>query len=199
MELINLHPQNDDLDKKDLQFRQWIKEMPDLEPPEILLTSVMEALRPKRSSWHRRLLLWAQTPKMIHLTPLKVAPIAAILSVAILLPTLLLLKQEKPVFTKGLEKTSIPVVFSLNLSEAQSVSVIGTFNGWNPRGYEMKLDRELRWWSLSASLPEGRYEYMFLVNGQKMILDPGAFIHQEDGFGNQNSVLVLKRKNGEPI
>jgi hypothetical protein len=199
MELIKLHPQNDDLEEKDLQFRRWIKEMPDLEPPASLLTSVMGALQPKRSSWHRRLVLWAKTPKMIRLTPWKVASITAILSIAILLPTLLFLRQEKPVFTRGPEKAPIPVVFSLNLSEAQSVSVIGTFNGWNPRGYEMKLDRELRRWSLSASLPEGRYEYMFLVNGQKMILDPGAFIHQEDGFGNQNSVLVLKRKNGEPI
>ena len=36
MELINLHPQKDDsgnleLDKNDLQFSRWIKEMPDLE------------------------------------------------------------------------------------------------------------------------------------------------------------------------
>jgi hypothetical protein len=46
-------------------------------------------------------------------------------------------------------------------------------------------------------LPDGRYEYMFLVDGQKMIQDPEALIHQEDGFGNQNSVLVLRRKNGE--
>jgi hypothetical protein len=30
-----------------------------------------------------------------------------------------------------------------------------------------------------------------------MILDPEALIHQEDGFGNQNSVLVLRRTNGE--
>jgi hypothetical protein len=61
----------------------------------------------------------------------------------------------------------------------------------------MQLDRELKRWSLTVSLPEGRHEYMFLVDGQKMILDPETLIHQEDGFGNQNSVLVLRRANGE--
>jgi hypothetical protein len=61
----------------------------------------------------------------------------------------------------------------------------------------MQFDRDLGRWSLTVLLPEGRHEYMYLVNGEKMILDPEALIRQEDGFGNQNSVLVLGRKNGE--
>jgi hypothetical protein len=202
MEVNNLHPQKNDpekneLDERDLQITRWIKEMPDLEPPSRLLSSVMETLQPKRSPWWRQMYLWAQTPKTIRLTPLKLAPVAAVLFVAILLSSLLFLRQKETPYLQSSGERPIPVVFSLNLSGAQSVSVIGTFNAWKPQGYEMQLDRELKRWSLTVSLPEGRHEYMFLVDGQKMILDPEALIHQEDGFGNQNSVLVLRRKNGE--
>ena len=204
MGLNDLHPQKNDpekneLDERDLQITRWIKEMPDLEPPSRLLSSVMEALQPKGSSWWRRAYLWAQTPKTIRLTPLKLAPVAAVLFVAILLSSLLFFRQKEAPYFQSSEGRPIVVVFSLNLSGVQSVSVVGTFNAWKPQGYEMQPDRELKRWSLAVSLPEGRYEYMFLVDGQKMILDPEALIHQEDGFGNQNSVLVLRRKNGETI
>jgi hypothetical protein len=202
MGLNDLHPQKNDsennaLDERDLQITRWIKEMPDLEPPPGLLSSVMEALHPKRPPWWHRMYLWAQTPKTIRLTPLKLAPAAAVLFVAILLSSLFFLRQKEATYLQSSAERPIPVVFSLNLSGAQSVSVVGSFNAWKPQGYEMQLDRELKRWVLTVSLPEGRHEYVFLVDGQRMILDPGALIHQEDGFGNQNSVLVLRRKNGE--
>ncbi len=204
MGLKDLHPQKDDpekneLDERELQITRWIKEMPDLEPPSRLFSSVMEALQPKRSAWWRRIYLWAQTPKTIRLTPLKLGQVAAVLSIAILVSSLLYFRQKEASYLQSSGGHPIPVVFSLNLSGAQSVCVIGSFNGWKPQGYEMKSDRELKRWSLTVSLPEGRYEYMFLVDGQKMVLDPEALIHQEDGFGNQNSVLILRRKNGETI
>jgi hypothetical protein len=202
MGLNDLHPeQNDpkknDLDERDLQITRWIKEMPNLEPPSRLLSSVMEALQPKRTLWWRRMYLWAQTPKTIRLTPLKLAPVTAVLIIAILLSSLLFLRQKEAPDLQSSAGNSIPVVFRLDLSGAQSVSVIGTFNAWKPQGYEMQPDRDSKRWTLAVSLPEGRYEYVFLVDGQKMILDPEALIHQADGFGNQNSVLVLRRKNGE--
>ncbi|MGQ9644934.1 MAG: glycogen-binding domain-containing protein [Thermodesulfobacteriota bacterium] len=190
-------PEKDELDEKDLQIIRWIGEMRDREPPSRLLSSVMEAIQPKRLIWWRRMCLWAQTPKTIHLTPLKLAPVAAVLFVAILLSGLLFIRQQKVPYLQSSEERLIPVVFRLNLSGAQSVSVVGSFNAWKPQGYEMQPDRKSGWWTLTVSLPDGRYEYMFLVDGQKMIQDPEALIHQEDGFGNQNSVLVLRRENGE--
>jgi len=198
----HLHPQKNDpekneLDERDLQITHWIKEMPDLEPPSKLLSSVMEALQPKKSPWWHRIYLWSQTPKTVRLTPLKLAPVGAVLIVAILLSSLLFFRQKETAYLQSSGGHPIPVVFSLSLSGAQSISVIGTFNAWNPQGYEMHPDRESRRLTLTVSLPDGRYEYMFLVDGQKMILDPEALIHQEDGFGNQNSVLVLRRKDGE--
>ncbi len=204
MKPTDLHPQNDDpvmneLDERDLQITRWIQEMPDLEPPTRLLFSVMESLQPKRLSWWRRIYRWAQTPKTITLTPVTLAPLAASLMIALLFSSLLFLKQKEVDYLQGSGGHAIPVVFRLNLSGIQSVSVIGTFNAWKPKGYEMQWDPKLKRWSLTVLLPEGRYEYMFLLNGQKMIPDPQALFRQEDGFGNQNSVLVLRRQNGETI
>jgi hypothetical protein len=63
----------------------------------------------------------------------------------------------------------------------------------------MKWDKERELWAITLELPEGRHEYAFLIDGQRVISDPGAHFYQADGFGNQNSVLILRGKNGENI
>jgi 1,4-alpha-glucan branching enzyme len=91
----------------------------------------------------------------------------------------------------------LPVVFTLKVPGASSVAVIGTFNQWNAKGFEMKGDKERGVWSITLSLPQGRHEYAFLVDGKKVITDPQAAFYEEDGFGSQNSVLVLRGENGQ--
>jgi len=61
----------------------------------------------------------------------------------------------------------------------------------------MRLDEERKTWLLTVLLPEGRYEYSFLVDKQKVVPDPGSMLYQQDGFGNQNSVLVVRAKNDQ--
>ena len=92
-------------------------------------------------------------------------------------------------------ESQIPVVFNLSVREAHAVAVVGTFNGWKPRGYEMQFNPEKKIWSLTVRLPEGRYEYAFLVDGQRVVPDPEASLYQDDGFGNENSVMILRTKN----
>ena len=57
----------------------------------------------------------------------------------------------------------------------------------------MKWDESRKAWIVSLSLEKGRYEYAFLVDGEKIVPDPSALIDQDDGFGNKNSVLVIER------
>lgn len=45
-------------------------------------------------------------------------------------------------------------------------------------------------------LPMGRHEYAFLIDGERIVPDPGALLYHEDGFGNRNAVLILGG-NGE--
>lgn len=72
--------------------------------------------------------------------------------------------------------------------EAQSVSVAGDFNGWNPG--QTKLERsEGGVWTATIPLRPGRYQYMFVIDGKQWIADPLAGEASGDGFGSENAVL----------
>lgn len=71
---------------------------------------------------------------------------------------------------------------------AQSVSVAGDFNGWNPG--QTKLERsEGGMWTATIPLKPGRYQYMFVIDGKQWIADPLAGEASVDGFGSENAVL----------
>ena len=187
----------DPMGNRDLQIAHLIQKMPDLEPPPDLLTSVMRSVQPKRMPWTKRVSLWVKSPKSNTFIPLRVAPVAIALSGILVLSGYFLFRQQDSRIYSDQGKSGIPVVFSLSTPEARSVAVIGTFNGWKSKGHEMHFDPEKRSWSLTVRLPEGRYEYAFLVDGEKILPDPDALFYQEDGFGNENSVMILGTKNGK--
>jgi hypothetical protein len=189
--------QGEQLDEGDLQIAQWIQKMPDLEPPPDLLSSVMRSVQPKKNPWPKRVLLWVKSPKSITFVPLRIAPVAIVLFGIFLLSGYFIMRQQNFRFDTTQGESRIPVVFHLSTPEAQSVAVIGTFNGWKPWGYEMHFDRDKKKWSLTVHLPAGRYEYAFLVDGEKVFPDPEALLYQKDGFGNENSVMILGTKNGK--
>jgi hypothetical protein len=187
--------QGEQLSDKDLQIAHWVQKMPDLEPPSNLLTLVMKAIHPKKLPWMRRVALWAESPKSFTFTPMRLAPIAMALIGILVVSGYWFFRQKGFGFYPEQTESNIPVVFHLNIPEAHTVAVVGTFNGWQPRGYEMQFNPEKRVWSLTVRLPEGRYEYAFLVDGQKVLPDPEASLYQDDGFGNENSVMILRMKN----
>jgi 1,4-alpha-glucan branching enzyme len=44
-------------------------------------------------------------------------------------------------------------------------------------------------WTINVELPEGHYEYQFLVNGKTWVTDPNADAYRPDGFGRENAVV----------
>jgi hypothetical protein len=76
-------------------------------------------------------------------------------------------------------------------ADAQSVAVVGSFNGWSPEAHPMKQKEGL--WELTLSLPPGRYAYRFLIDQRKQVLDPSSRQEEADGYGGKNSVLVVER------
>jgi 1,4-alpha-glucan branching enzyme len=70
--------------------------------------------------------------------------------------------------------------------EAKSVSVAGSFNGWQP---ESMKGANGRWFGDLAVKP-GRHEYLFVVDGQ-WIPDPKAKETVGNPFGGKNSVLIV--------
>lgn len=76
----------------------------------------------------------------------------------------------------------------LRAPDAGRVEVAGTWNDW--RAEPMQAASAGRF-HLLKSLPRGRYEYMFLVDGREWIADPSAPVSRDDGFGRRNSVLEI--------
>ena len=71
---------------------------------------------------------------------------------------------------------------------AQSVSVAGDFNGWNPG--ETRMERsDGGIWTTTIRVKPGRYQYMFVIDGKQWVADPLAAEAAGDGFGAQNAVL----------
>lgn len=64
------------------------------------------------------------------------------------------------------------VNFICNAPQAQSVSLVGDFNQWNPTAHPMKQQPD-RAWLLRIDLKHGHHRYAFLVDGQ-LTLDPRA-------------------------
>jgi hypothetical protein len=91
---------------------------------------------------------------------------------------------------KTIEGPMIPVTFTFYAPKAQSVCVVSTFNDWNPLKTPMNRGKDGTW-SVQVSLPQGRYEYMFLVDGARYETDPNAIELRQDGMGNDNAVLRL--------
>ena len=76
--------------------------------------------------------------------------------------------------------TQKQVLLSVNLPNAHSVCVAGTFNNWDPA--KTAMERDGTGWKATVSLLPGRYEYKFVVDGQWMS-DPGAKESVRNDFG----------------
>ncbi len=77
-------------------------------------------------------------------------------------------------------------------SDAHSVSVIGTFNGWSP-DHSLMRKAEGGAWEITLSLRPGKHAYRFLVNNREQVLDPNSHYEEPDGYGGKNSVIFVSR------
>jgi hypothetical protein len=83
------------------------------------------------------------------------------------------------------------VTLTYSNPSARSVSVIGSFNGWSPINAGMRRNNRGDW-ELSLHLLPGRYSYRFLLNDQEQVLDPQTSDREPDGYGGENSILVVR-------
>jgi len=76
----------------------------------------------------------------------------------------------------------------------KSVSVAGSFNGWNTGANPLKKTGE-NTWELSLPLPAGSHTYKLVVDGQWR-LDPANKQKAGDGTGNENSLVQVSGTAG---
>jgi 1,4-alpha-glucan branching enzyme len=94
----------------------------------------------------------------------------------------------KPV-AKQVAKPASRISLELVKSEAKEVYVAGSFNGWVPQKSPLSPAGNGHWVGDLAVGP-GRYEYLFVVDGQ-WLPDPNARETVDNPFGGKNSVLVV--------
>jgi 1,4-alpha-glucan branching enzyme len=71
------------------------------------------------------------------------------------------------------------------------VAIAGDFNGWNPQDNILEDPEGDGIWTGTLNLKPGRYEYMFVLDGEKWFPDPNALRYVKDGFGNRNAILEI--------
>ena len=72
-----------------------------------------------------------------------------------------------------------------------SVAVVGDFNDWSPNKHLLNDENKDGIWTATLRLEPGRYEYMFILDGQEWVPDPEAYRYVRDGFGNKNAVIEI--------
>lgn len=177
---------------------KMIQQIPLQNPPQDFADRVTGFLQPKRLSFWKKAYRKAFTPKTVSFTPARLIPSAVFVMVLffIFLMKLGYVGTLHNTQQAALNLKRIPVTFALNETRAKEVSVIGSFNGWEPGRNEMHLDRKRNEWVLTIMLPPGQHEYAFLINGEKVIPDPKAIFTRSDGFGSRNSVIFTGNHSG---
>jgi len=92
---------------------------------------------------------------------------------------------------------SAEVQFSLKINDnkAHTMAIAGDFNGWNPQANLLEDSEGDGIWTGTLKLEPGRYEYMFVLDGEKWFPDPNALRYVKDGFGNRNAILEINNCN----
>jgi len=81
--------------------------------------------------------------------------------------------------------------FELHAPGADRVELLGTFNEWKSGDIVLNGPDASGHWTAEVALPEGRHEYIFLVDGERWLADPNAATHRPDGFGRVNTVIKV--------
>ena len=147
---------------------------------------VIAAIRRPAASAGRRVLRWAVRP---HAVVLRMRPIW---SLALAASVLLLAVLPSPQTGPQLGAEEGIAQFVGRFPGARSVNVVGSFNDWGPVSIPLEDRDHDGVWQAVVVLPAGTHEYMFMVDGERLVVDPLAGRFVEDDFGRVNSLLIVR-------
>lgn len=76
------------------------------------------------------------------------------------------------------------------MPEAESVNLVGSFNGWDTSAHPMKRLKDDRFLARRSLEPNCSHEYRYLVNGDTWINDAEAESYAPNPYGSDNSVVT---------
>jgi hypothetical protein len=176
-----------------------IRQIPYDTPSPDLARRIMAEVSRKKVNGLQRLWQRAWSPVSVSMSPLLAGALVLVIFVTggLVFDRLTELLPTAPAPSSVVQ--GVPVVFHLQDPSAKTVAVMGSFNNWNPEGYEMTQDPDTGLWTLQLHLDAGRHEYVFWVDNRRAAPDPGADLVREDDFGNRNSVLFVKGNHARSI
>ena len=83
------------------------------------------------------------------------------------------------------------VTFRLNSTSARDVRVVGSWDGWQQPGLEMKHVVPGVWEGQLSNLEAGEYAYKYVCNGRDWLADPANAAQSGDSYGGWNSILIV--------
>ncbi len=82
--------------------------------------------------------------------------------------------------------------FSVYSTEVKKIAIAGTFNNWSKSIDFLSRNDEKGVWEITLPLSAGRYEYKFVIDDKEWVPDPGNINSVDDGFGEVNSVVIVR-------
>lgn len=144
-------------------------------------------------------LSWVVRPRVLRLSPLAGLAAAAGIAIAVLSLDRAGAERASPRLAATAPAAVAPahvdtiqlVQFMLVAPNAQTVSVVGDFNDWDPTATPLREASDAGVWTITVPLSAGRHQYVFMVNGNRWTPDPAAPLAVEDSFGMPNSVITV--------
>jgi hypothetical protein len=141
-----------------------------------------------------RVARWLWAPINVTMRPAYgMGALAATLAAVLLAPRMPLAPGAAPVASAVGADTRMYVQFRIEVPGASQVAVAGTFTGWKPDHELTEVSPGV--WSVMVPLDPGVHDYTFVIDGDRMVVDPYA-PHVADSFGGSNSRLFLPAPNG---
>lgn len=84
------------------------------------------------------------------------------------------------------------VRFTYLAPAANTVYIVGSFNGWVKGATQMKQDGKTGVWIAEVLMRPGEHTFMYLVDGKVWVVPPLAEDFVTDGFGQTNGVVIVR-------
>lgn len=164
----------------------------DAPAPAYLKQRIMARVRAEPTSAWRKVVVWFLRPRPIRVSP------AMGLGAAVVASLLLLALPGERFSGAGTDTgpaaAQVVTRFVFVAPQASSVHLTGEFLEWSEEGLAMRDPRGTGVWSVDLPLEPGVYQYSFVVDGREWRPDPLAVSQVDDGFGRQNSVVIVTRE-----
>lgn len=74
--------------------------------------------------------------------------------------------------------------------EANTANLCGDFNDWSRDTHPMRRRKDGTF-AATLRLPEGQYQYRYLLDGDRWVNDWNADDYLPNGYGSDNSVVII--------